>query len=151
MVNRFERFSILLAEISRCWHKITTEEMERYGLNCSHAVYLTTLYQHSEGITAIQLSELCGRNKSDVSRMITIMEKKGLVIKECVHKNSYRAMLKLTEEGRKAAEHVRERVRIAVEYAGKDISDENREVFYQALECISGNLQILSREGIPDS
>ena len=91
MVDRFERFSIMIAEISRYWHKITTEEMEKYGLNCSHAVYLTTLYQYDDGITAARLSELCGKNKSDVSRMMTIMEKKGLVKKECVNRNFYRA------------------------------------------------------------
>lgn len=149
MVNRFERFSLLIGEISRCWHKISTEEMEKYGLNCSHAVYLSTLYEYADGITAAKLSELCGKNKSDVSRMIHIMEKKGLVKKECVHKNFYRARLKLTEEGRQAAEYVRDRAKLAVEYAGESVSNEHREIFYQVLGQISKNLQQLSKEGLP--
>ena len=149
MVNRFERFSLLIGEISRCWHKISTEEMEKYGLNCSHAVYLATLYEYADGITAAKLSELCGKNKSDVSRMIHIMEKKGLVKKECVHKNFYRARLKLTEEGRQAAEYVRDRAKLAVEYAGESVSNEHREIFYQVLGQISKNLQQLSKEGLP--
>lgn len=150
MVNRFERFSLLIGEISRSWHKITTEEMEKYGLNCSHAMYLTTLYQYADGITAAKLSELCGKNKSDVSRMIHIMEKKGLVRKECVHKNFYCARLKLTEEGRQAAEYVRNRARLAVELAGKSVSKEHREIFYHVLGQISENLQNLSKEGLPE-
>ena len=32
MVDRFERFSFAISEISRCWHKIAAEEMEAYGL-----------------------------------------------------------------------------------------------------------------------
>ena len=78
MVDRFERFSIAIFEISRCWHKLTAEEMARYDLNGSHAVYLNTLWKHPEGITASQLGQLCGKNKADVSRMVSILEQKGL-------------------------------------------------------------------------
>ena len=150
MVDRFERFSVMLAEISRCWHKIATEEMEKYGLNCAHAVYLTTLYQYSDGITATRLSKLCSKNKSDVSRMMAVMELKGLVRKERVNKNFYRALLKLTEEGQKAAEHVRERAHIAVMYAGQGIPEDKRENFYSVMEMVTANLKKLSKEGIPE-
>lgn len=52
MIERFERFSYAIFEVSRCWHKIAAEEMEKYGLKGSHATYLTTLYRYSQGITA---------------------------------------------------------------------------------------------------
>ena len=29
MVERFERFSYAISEISRCWHKIAGEEMQK--------------------------------------------------------------------------------------------------------------------------
>ena len=150
MVDRFERFSMMIADISRCWHKIATDEMEKYELNGSHAVYLITLYQYAEGITAAKLSELSGKNKSDVSRMISVMEKKGLVRRKRVHKNLYRARLTLTEEGRRAAEQVKERAELAVECAGQGITDENRKIFYHVLEQISANLQSLCKEGLPE-
>ncbi len=149
MIHRFERFCGTIAYISRCWHKIAADEMEKYGLNGPHAVYLNTLYCHMEGITAAKLSELCGKNKSDVSRMISILEKKGLVKKEYVHKNFYRALLKLTEEGRKAAEQVREKVGIAIGCVEKGISQEKIEIFNCVLEQISENLQTLCKEGLP--
>ena len=44
MLDRFERFSFLVFEVSRCWHKLAAEEMEKYGLGSAQAVYLTTLY-----------------------------------------------------------------------------------------------------------
>ena len=150
MLNRFAKFSFSISEIDRCWHKLAVEEMSQYGLNSPHAVYLNTMYDaNPEGITAAQLGELCGKNKADVSRMIAILEKKGLVQKVAVGKNMYRAKLILTEEGRRAAEHVRKRAALAVELAGSGLSNEERETFYRALDLITENLQKLSKEGLP--
>ena len=150
MLNRFAKFSFSISEIDRCWHKLAVEEMSKYGLNSPHAVYLNTMYDaNPEGITAAQQGELCGKNKADVSRMIAILEKKGLVQKVAVGNNMYRAKLILTEEGRRAAEHVRKRAALAVELAGSGLSNEERETFYRALDLITENLQKLSKEGLP--
>lgn len=151
MLNRFERFSFAIAEIDRCWHKLAAEEMAKYGLNSPHAVYLHILCQYEDGLTAARLSELCGKNKSDVSRMIAILEKKGLVRKEATGNNMYRAVLRLTEEGKQAADHVRTRAALAVELAGAGLSAETREIFYGALERISENLQELCKNGLPEN
>ena len=150
MLNRFAKFSFSISEIDRCWHKLAVEEMSKYGQNSPHAVYLNTMYDaNPEGITAAQLGELCGKNKADVSRMIAILEKKGLGQKVAVGNNMYRAKLILTEEGRRAAEHVRKRAALAVELAGSGLSNEERETFYRALDLITENLQKLSKEGLP--
>ena len=149
MLKRFARFSLAIAEFDRCWHKLAAEEMAKYDLNSPHAVYLNVLYAYPDGITAAKLGELCCKNKADVSRMVSILEKKGLVRKEATGGNLYRARLLLTEAGRQAAEHVRERAAVAVELAGAGLSDENREIFYIALEQITANLQTLSKEGLP--
>lgn len=151
MVERFEKFTFYIFEITRYWHKLAGDEMAKYGLKGPHATYLTTLYKFEDGITAPQLCELCGKDKADVSRMMSIMEKKGLVIKEAVSKNKYRGLLKLTREGRIAAEHVKERVALAVDLSGKGLSEEDRTTFYQALEMISTNMKTLSEEGLPQN
>ena len=149
MLSRFERFSRAIAAIDRCWHKLAAEEMAKYDLHSPHAVYLHTLYQNPEGITAARLGELCGKNKADVSRMVSILEKKGLVTKEATGNNLYRALLKLTDRGKEAAAHVQQRVILAVELAGDGLTEEDRQVFYSTLERITANLQNLSREGLP--
>lgn len=149
MIDRFERFLHSISEINRFWHRIASEEMEKYGLKGAHVVYLTTMYRHPEGITAAQLGELCGRDKADVSRTMSSMEKKGLIRKEIVNQNLYRALLKLTDEGVEAAEHVRNRARLAVERAGDGLTDENRRIFYDSLELITSNLKIICEEGLP--
>ena len=151
MLNRFARFSLAISEIDRCWHKLAAEEMAKYDLNSPHAVYLNTLYQYPEGITAAKLGELCCKNKADVSRMVTILEKKGLVRKEAVGGNLYRAKLLLTDDGKLAAEHVQGRAALAVELAGSGMTDAERETFYRCLEQITANLQTLSKEGLPQA
>lgn len=151
MIERFEKFSFAISEISKYWHKITAEEMEKYGLKGPHSVYLVTMYRYPEGVTSSQLCEFCGKDKSDVSRMMSMMEKKGLVKKEGIHQNLYRGVFKLTPEGMSAAEHVRKRASLAVEIAGKDLTEENREIFYEALELIASRLREISKEGLPES
>ena len=149
MINRFERFSYAISEISRHWHKLAAEEMEKHGLKGPHCVYLLTMYRYPQGITATKLCEECGKDKADVSRMMAIMEQKGLVTRQSIHQNLYRGTFCLTESGRAAAEHVRTRASLAVELAGRDLSEENRKIFYDALELITANLRMLSRQGLP--
>ncbi len=149
MIDRFERFSSAISEISRYWHKIAAEEMEQYGLKGPHSVYLVTMSRCPEGVTAPQLCELCGKDKSDVSRMMSIMEQKGLVTKEGIHQNHYRGVFKLTDAGREAADYVCHRASLAVELAGKDLTEEKRSLFYETLESIVSNLRSISKDGLP--
>ena len=150
MIDRFERFSLAISEISRYWHKLAAEELTKYGLKGPHATYLTTMYQYPEGITVPQLCEVCGKDKSDASRMISILEQKGLVTKQVVDGSLYRGKLRLTEEGKLAAEQVSRRASRAVEMAGKDLTDAERESFYKSLDSITANLRELCKEGIPE-
>lgn len=151
MVERFERFSYAIFEISRCWHKLAAEEMAKYNLKGPYAVYLLAIQRSKEGVTSAQLCELCGRDKADVSRAISVMEGKGLIKRDAAGSKRYRALLTLTPEGEVAARHVCRRASLAVEHAGKGYSDEDREIFWQVLDTIASNLQHLSKAGIPDN
>lgn len=148
--ERFEHFSMVIAEIMRLWHKLTTAEMEKYGLKGPHSVYLIVLGRHPEGLTATQLCELCAKDKADVSRMISIMEKKGLVYRTNQKSGVYRGTFCLTEEGKTVAKEVRERSGIAVLMAGRDMTDAQRTSMYEALDSITVNLRHLSENGLPD-
>ena len=150
MIDRFERFSLVIADISRQWHRITAAEMEKYGLKGTHSVYLSVMARYPEGITAGQICELCAKDKADVSRMMSIMEKKGLVTKEGVHQNLYRGVFKLTETGRTIADSVNRRASLAVALAGKDLTEEKRAALYEMLESIAGNLREISNHGLPE-
>lgn len=150
MLDRFERFSFAISEISRCWRKLASDELAKYGLKSPHATYLTTLYKYPDGITVPDLCEISGKDKSDASRMIAILEEKGLARKEVVGGSLYRGLWVLTDEGKEAADQVSLRASRAVELAGKDLDDETRDIFYKALESITSNLTTLSKEGLPE-
>ena len=151
MLDRFERFSYAISEISRCWRKLASEELAKYGLKSPHATYLTTLIKYPDGITVPKFCEVTCKDKSDASRMIAILEEKGLACKKDVAGSLYRGLWVLTDEGKCAAKQVSRRAGKAVELAGKDLDDLTREIFYKALESIVSNLTTLSKEGIPES
>ena len=150
MINRFERFSFAISEIHRFWHKIASDEMTKLGLKGPHVVYLVALKRFPDGVTAAELSQMCGRDKSDVSRAIAAMEEKGLVEKQGITQNLYRAKLTLTAEGSRAAAHISKRAGLAVEMGGSGLSENERKTFYDALELIASNLSAISKDGLPE-
>ena len=123
MTDRFGKFSLAISEISRYWHRLAAEELGRYGLKSPHATYLTTMYKYPDGITVPELCAACGRDKSDASRMISILEKKGLVKKTDVRGSLYRGKLFLTDEGYEVAAQLTKRADRAAKNAGKDLTD----------------------------
>ena len=149
MIERFEQFTLAVFEISRYWHRLAEEELSVYGLKGSHVIYLTVLYRHEDGIAGPELCELCGRDKSDLSRAVAVLQEKGLVTKEVVNQSLYRGLLKLTRRGRAVAEQISKRASLAVELAGRDLSETTRETFYAALFSIAANLREISKEGLP--
>ncbi len=100
-------------------------------------------------MTGPELCRLCGRDKSDLSRAVALLQEKGLVIKEAVDRSLYRGLFKLTERGRAVAEQISKRACLAVEMAGGDLPEEVRDAFYQALLSIAGHLREISKEGLP--
>lgn len=149
MIQRFEQFTLAIFEISRYWHKLAEEELSIYGLKGPYATYLTVMYRYKDGITGPELCQLCGRDKSDLSRAVALLQENGLVVKEAVDRSLYRGLLKLTERGRVVTEQISKRACLAVEMAGRGLSDEVRETFYKALFSITGHLREISKEGLP--
>lgn len=150
MVDRFEQFSAAMSGINQCILKLQREEMEKYGLKGVYAQYLAMLYNHPEGLTSAQLCECCDKDKAAISRVVTELERRGLVDRVGATGSVYRAPVKLTQKGVEAAEFVRSRAAVAVKAADKGLSEENRTIMYQSLEIIAKNLQALTKKGIPE-
>lgn len=150
MVSRFEQFASSISAIYRDIQKIERDEMERFGLRGAYTQYLLAISRFPEGVTAAALSEICDKDKAAVSRAISEMLAKGLVNRKGIKDTLYRAKLTLTEAGRQAAEFVSKRAEIAVELAGKGLTDSDKHVFYATLDQITLNLQHISRDGIPE-
>lgn len=149
MIKRFESFSQAIFNITRYWNQIAGEEMRRHGLKGAYAIYLVTMHQEPRGVTAAELVKLCGKDKADVSRAVSVMESEGLL--ERKGENTYRARLVLTAKGEEIARQLDRRAILAVEMAGKGVSDADRQVFYETLATIANNIQRISIEGLPRS
>lgn len=150
MLDRFEQFTTLISAIYRDIQKIERDEMEKQGLRGAYAQYLLALMQNPQGLTAAQLCETCEKDKAAVSRAVSELEDKGFLVRNAQNANTYRAALTLTVKGTEAARFVSNRAALAVEQAGKGLSDPDRRVFYAALGLIASNLQTISKEGIPN-
>ena len=150
MVERFEQFSALISTAYRLVQKLEREEMEKYGLKGALAQYLLVMSHHPEGITAAQLCDACDQDKAAVSRVISEMEAKGLLVRLGEKEQAYRALLMLTDAGKQAAAFVAERASVAVVKANEGLSDAHRKIFYTALERIAANLQKICEDGIPE-
>lgn len=147
MVSRYEHFSYLISTVFRCIQKIEREEMVQYGYRGAYAQYLAALFSHPEGLTSAELSEFTGKDKAAVSRIVAEMEEKGL-IRRHGRETLYRARLLLTESGKDAAQYVTERAQAAVDAGGKTLSEEDRQIFYAALDLIAHNLESIAQKGI---
>lgn len=148
MVSRYEQFAALISGIERGIQKIERDEMEKLGYKGAYAQYLAAMKRYPEGLTAAQLCEICDRDKAAVSRVVGELEAKGLIIKESGA--SYRVLLILSEEGRRLAEFVCRKAQAAVDAGGYGLTEEERLIYFAALERIAKNLEMIGRNGIPD-
>ena len=148
MTSRFEQFSASVFSIYRSIQKIERVEMEKYGLKGPHAQCLLAMSRYPEGITSSRLCVVCDKDKAAISRTVAELEREGLVERSLKGSNRYRALLKLTPQGKAAAEHVDKRAKLAVEKAGEGMTDEQRAIFYTVLDLIAGHLQTICEEGL---
>lgn len=148
MTGRYEQFSSSVSCLYRHVQKIERTEMARYGLKGPHAQCLLTISHYPEGVTASQLCELCDKDKAAISRALAELEQAGMISRPTGEGKRYRVSLRLTEKGAEIAERVKTLAALAVEQAGSGLSEENRAVFYSALELIAENLRRISHEGI---
>lgn len=148
MISRYEQFSALISGIQRGIQRIERDEMEKLGYKGAYAQYLAAMRRYKDGLTAAQLCEICDRDKAAVSRILVEMEQKGLVQRE--GGAAYRASLQLTDKGRSVAELVCRKGQNAVEAGGVGLTEEDRRIYFAALEKIAGNLEAISRQGLPE-
>ena len=151
MENRYELIS---ASISCMYHdiqKIERVEMSKYGMKGSHTQCLIAMRRFPEGITATQLCQVCDKDKAAISRTIADLEQKGLVERIGQNGNLYRARLVLTQQGTDLVMKIGKRAALAAEQAGGELTDDQREVFYQVLATIAKNLHTLCTDGIKET
>ena len=150
MLHRYEIFSAAVASMYHAIQRIERVEMAKYGLKGPHAQCLLAMSRYPDGLTSVRLCEICDKDKAAVSRTVSELEEAGLLT--IAEKNGvrYRAMLYLTETGQAAAKAVCRRAELAVAQAGQGLTDGQREVFYDVLAKIAGNLHAICKNGLQE-
>lgn len=136
-----DRFQAFVTGITTCYkyiQKIKTMEMTEFGLKGAHAMCLFFLHSHPEGLTAAQLSQLCGEDKAAVSRSLASLTEQGFIESD---EKKYRSRLRLTRQGKDVAAHIDEMILRWVESGGDGLTEQDREVFYDSLDRIANNLR----------
>ena len=148
MISKYELFSSSVSCLYHDIQKIERVEMANFGLKGPHAQVLLAMSRYPEGITSARLCEICEKDKAAISRSVAELEQAGLLKRTERNGIRYRALLLLTEQGITAAQAVSDRARQAVEQAGEGLTDAQREVFYQVLALIAGNLHTICKDGL---
>ena len=148
MQDRFETFTVSVFKIMHYWNRIAADEMKKHDLKGGYALYFVVISNHDGELSAADLAKLCGRDKADVSRAVSTLQKKGLL--EQFEKGTYRAHLTFTAEGRKIAGNIKNRASKAIDIAGRGLSDKMRDNMYQSLAVIGENMKMISEDGLPE-
>ena len=142
MFSRFERFTVLIAKVSRSIYKIKKEEMAEYNLKSSHVSCL--YYLHKAGsLTAKRLCDLCGEDKANISRAVKCLETEGYVYCESTLSKRYQSALLLTDKGKEVGKDIVEKIDRVLAEASNGLPKEHRDILYQSLSLISENLETI--------
>lgn len=150
MIDRYQQFSYIVSVINRQIQKIERDEMEKYGYKGAFAQYLMAMRRNPAGVTSAQLSDMCDRDKAAVSRVITEMIEKGLVVRKSANETFYRAKLTLTQKGTEIADYIARQGAAAVAAVNNELTKEELKAFYSNLDYIADKLHIISKDGIPN-
>ena len=124
MEQRYETFSLLLINISRCVQKIKNAEMATLGLKGKQVQCLFGLYNCTDGANLSKLCEMCGEDKGMMSRTVRELTKQGLVYVDAKNERKYKNPIRLTEKGGHIAGIVAEKISLILEEGSSGIRSE---------------------------
>lgn len=145
MIQRFELFTVLIANLARNIRRIKTEEMARWNLKSHHVSCLYYLYQR-KSLTAKELCDICEEDKANVSRAIEYLEYAGFLKCESNNHKRYKSHFELTEKGKEVGLGICNRVESILNKTGEGLTEDNRRIMYECLNIINNNLQNIESE-----
>ena len=80
MQSRFEKFTSYVTAAYKYIVKIKTHEMKSFGLRGSHVMCMFYIGKSKSGITTGELISLCAEDKAAISKSLSELKNKGLVL-----------------------------------------------------------------------
>ncbi|MGN0522925.1 MAG: MarR family winged helix-turn-helix transcriptional regulator [Eubacterium sp.] len=126
--------------ISRTLRKSFNQAAAEEGL-FSGQQHIILLLKHNEGLTIGQVAEATGVAVATASVSIKRMEKAGLVIRTADEKDARLTKLYLTDKGKAAPEHIREKMDRQEQYITKGLTNEEVMLLSDLLDRVIENLK----------
>lgn len=137
MTDLYKNFTVSIAKLNKLVQKIKSVEMDKYGLQPIHASCVYYLSQNPQGLTAKELRDMTTEDKAAVSRALKTLQNSGYAEYAPHGRNE---IVKLTETGNKLAHSIIDKVNSAVEAGSANLTEEQRQFFYNSLSEIKDNL-----------
>lgn len=110
----------------------------------AHALIFFSVDEHDP--TASEFSKCGSYPKSNVSKSLLGLSKKGLVIMESQKEDRRYQDVILTEKGKQIAKEIREEINPIISKLSKGIEDEEKMAMFSAMRKLKNNIDILMKE-----
>ncbi len=137
MEDLYINFTVSITRLNKLVQRIKSHEISKYGLKPIHVSCGYYLSKNPQGLTAKELCDMALEDKAAISRALKTLHEKGIVEYSPRGRNE---IVKLTSEGQKLADIIREGINNAVKAGSANLTEEQRRFFYDSLLKISDNL-----------
>lgn len=137
--SRFVQFSHLTASAAKSIARLKTAQMEAFSLSGAHTNCLCRLHERGS-LTQSELTRLENMDRSQVSRVLRELKKKGYVVSDA--QAGYKRRYSLTPAGEKTASRIEDIILDVNQFVSHNIPDADIEVFYRTLTTITNNLAL---------
>ena len=136
----FDLFSPELLRLAKQLHEMKNKKLAEHDIKVTNARCLCRIAASGEeGVSATQLSHVCGIDKAQISRCMLELIQKQYVYRGEEEGKCYKQKYHLTEAGKKITDDLMASACEMHRVLGEGISDEELSAFYQTLERICEN------------
>lgn len=143
-IERFDKFSKVINQLSKELKKITYMHMSKYGLGSVHIKCILALGE-TPCQTAGELMNGEEVDKAQISRVIRDLCAKEYIKPADGQQRKYKIQYELTETGKEIVAEIRRKVEDIVRFVDEGVPEENIINMYLTLEQLCGNI-IQARE-----
>ena len=134
--DRFNRFCSLLCGATKSIQKLKSKYMTHFGLASAHTMCIRYLDSYPEGLTRMELAEMCDIDKAQISRTVNELCAKGYLSETENESNNYRKRLKLTSLGKDTADEINKAVSEIHAFVSEELGEDQLENFYSTFDMI---------------
>jgi DNA-binding MarR family transcriptional regulator len=146
MIGRFKEFTKNISFAYKYIIKLKSAAIKEFGLKGSHVMCLFYIGEAENGLTATKLCKLCGEDKAAISKALSALVELNYVELENDENKKYRSKYYLTKSGKKVKDALDNKIADVVADGGMGLTEEEREVFYSALQKIVDNLEKINQK-----